>query len=239
MSFESSSIIITGASRGIGRSIARVFAERTGHPLVLIARSKEGLDETGQLCKEAGAREVAVIPCDLSKESETSSLTLPEGFPKPGVIINNAGSYLYKTLEETESDEFLDQIKTNLFSAVYVTNRFLDDLKSMERALIINICSVGALEGLKESGAYASSKHALLGYTRSLRKELMPSNVAVTAINLGQTKSTSWEGSDVNPLLLIDPDDIAKLLVTLTEMSPRTVADEIILNPQRGRVPPM
>lgn len=239
MSFESSSIIITGASRGIGRSIARVFAERTDHPLVLIARSEEGLEETGQLCKKAGAAKVAVIPCDLSRENDTAKLSLPEGFPKPGIIINNAGSYLYKTLEETESDEFLEQIKTNLFSAVYVINRFLDDLKSLERALIVNICSVGALEGLKESGAYASSKHALLGYTRSLRKELMQTNIAVTAINLGQTKSTSWESSDVNPLLLIDPDDIAKLLVTLSELSPRTVADEIILKPQHGRVPPM
>ncbi len=239
MSFESSSIIITGASRGIGRSIATVFAERTDHPLVLIARSKEGLEETGQLCQEAGAAKVAVIPCDLTREKDTAKLSLPESFPKPGIIINNAGSYLFKRLEETESDEFLEQIKTNLFSAVYVINRFLDDLKSLERALIVNICSVGALEGLKESGAYASSKHALLGYTRSLRKELMQSNIAVTAINLGQTKSTSWESSDVNPLLLIDPDDIAKLLVTLTELSPRTVADEIILKPQHGRVPPM
>lgn len=239
MSFESSSIIITGASRGIGRSIATVFAERTDHPLVLIARSKKGLQETGKLCEKAGAAKVAVLPCDLTRENDVAKLLLPEGFPQPGIIINNAGSYLYKTLHETESNEFLEQIKANLFSAVYVTNRFLDDLKSLERALIVNICSVGALEGLKESGAYASSKHALLGYTRSLRKELMPSNIAVTAINLGQTKSTSWESSDVNPLLLIDPDDIAKLLVTLSEMSPRTVAEEIILKPQHGRVPPM
>ena len=207
--------------------------------MVLIARSKEGLEETGQLCKKAGASEIALISCDLTIEERITEISLPEGFPKPGIIINNAGSYLYKTLAETESGEFMEQIKTNLFSAVYITNRFLDDLKSLERALIVNICSVGALEGLKESGAYASSKHALLGYTRSLRKELMQSNIAVTAINLGQTKSTSWESSDVNPLLLIDPDDIAKLLVTLSEMSPRTVADEIILKPQHGRVPPM
>jgi short-subunit dehydrogenase len=239
VSFKSSSVIITGASRGIGRSIARIFSERTDHPLVLIARSQKGLEKTRDLCVEAGASQVVVIPCDLTKESEITNLSLPENFPPSGIIINNAGSYLYKRLAETDSEEFLEQIKTNLFSAVYVTNRFLSDLKSLERALIINICSVGALEGLKESGAYASSKHALLGYTRSLRQELMNSNIAVTAINLGQTKSTSWESSDVNPLLLIDPDDISKLLVALTEMSPRTVAEEIILKPQHGRVPPM
>lgn len=239
MDFETSSVIITGASRGIGRSIAKIFSERTDHPLVLIARSEEGLEETVYICKEAGASGVVAIPCDLTIENEISTLSLPDNFPPPGIIINNAGSYLYKKLAETDSSEFQEQIQTNLFSAVYVTNRFLGDLKNQDRALIINICSVGALEGLKESGAYASSKHALLGYTRSLRKELMDSNIAVTAINLGQTKSTSWESSDVNPLLLIDPEDIAKLLVAISEMSPRTVAEEIILKPQHGRVPPM
>jgi len=239
VSFESSSVIITGASRGIGRSIAAIFSSKTDHPLVLIARSQEGLEKTKELCLEAGASKITVISCDLTKESEIAEISLPGDFPKPGIIINNAGSYLYKTLANTASTEFIEQIETNLLSAVYVTNRFLKDLKSRERGIIINICSVGALEGLKESGAYASSKHALLGYTRSLRKELMQSNIAVTAINLGQTKSTSWESSDVNPLLLIDPDDIGKLLVTLTELSPRTVAEEIIVKPQRGRVPPM
>ncbi len=239
MSFASSSVIITGASRGIGRSIAQIFSGKTEHPLVLIARSQEDLEKTREYCLQAGATKVAIISCDLTNEKEIAEISLPGDFPKPGIIINNAGSYLYKTLQDTESGEFLEQIETNLFSAVYVTNRFLKYLKSRERGLIINICSVGALEGLKESGAYASSKHALLGYTRSLRKELMPSNIAVTAINLGQTKSTSWESSDVNPLLLIDPDDIGRLLVTLTELSPRTVAEEIILKPQHGRVPPM
>lgn len=239
MSFESSSVIITGASRGIGRSIATIFAHKTNHPLVLIARSKEGLNKTTELCLEVGASKVAAITCNLTNEIEVSEISLSGDLPIPGIIINNAGSYLYKTLGDTDSSEFLEQIQTNLFSAVYVTDRFLKDLKSRGRGIIMNICSVGALEGLKESGAYASSKHALLGYTRSLRKELMQSNIAVTAINLGQTKSTSWESSDVNPLLLIDPDDIGKLLVSLSELSPRTVAEEIILKPQRGRVPPM
>ena len=239
MSFSTSTAVITGASRGIGRKIALKFSEKTDHPLVLLARSLEGLEKTKELCLEAGASKVSAISCDLTNERKIKEMSLPAEFPAPGIIINNAGSYLYKTLSDTKSGEFVEQLETNLLSAVYVTNRFLHDLKNRERGVIINICSVGAIEGLKESGAYASSKHALLGYTRSLRKELMPSNIAVTAINLGQTKSSSWESSDVNPLLLIDPDDVGKLLVTISQLSPRTVAEEIILKPQRGRVPPM
>lgn len=239
MSFDTSSVIITGASRGIGREIALAFASNTDHPLVLIARSEKGLKETQERCLEAGVMNIAVIPCDLTDNEAVHKITLPENIPMPGIIINNAGSYLYKKLEDTRLEEFHEQIDVNLFSAVQITKRFLEQLKKQERGMIINICSVGALEGLKDSGAYSAAKHALLGYTRSLRQELMSTNVAITAINLGQTQSTSWEGSGINPNRLIDPRDVAKLLLTLTQLSSRTVAEEIILKPQQGRVPPM
>ncbi len=239
MSFSTSSVIVTGASRGIGREIALAFAGKTNHPLILIARSETDLRETRDLCLDAGAGNVSFIPCDLTDSEAVSKIVIPEGFPKVGMLINNAGSYLYKKLESTQPDEFREQVETNLFSAVNLTQRFLQELKQQERGLIINICSVGALEGLEESGAYASAKHALLGYTRSLRKELLQTKVAVSAINLGQTKSTSWEGSSIDPERLIDPRDVANLLVALSQLSPRTVAEEIILKPRHGRVPPM
>lgn len=239
MSFETSSVVITGASRGIGRHIALAFAGNTSHPLILLARSQQGLQHTRDLCLERGASAVEVLPCDLTHNQSVSEITIPDSFPEVGILINNAGSYLYKKLEDTRSDEFREQIETNLFSAVHVTQRFLGDLKKQERGLIINICSVGALEGLEESGAYSSAKHALLGYTRSLRKELLQTKVAVSAVNLGQTQSTSWEGSSINPERLIDPRDVADLLVALSGLSSRTVAEEVILKPRHGRVPPM
>jgi short-subunit dehydrogenase len=83
------------------------------------------------------------------------------------------------------------------------------------------------------------SKHALLGYTRSLRKELMKTNIAVTAINLGQTYSTSWHDVDIDPAKLIDPEDVGKLIIALSELSPRSIAEEITLMPQGGEVAPM
>lgn len=239
MNFSNSSVIITGASRGIGQHIAQAFAAETSHPLILMARTQSGLEQTKKSCIDAGAPKVHILACDLTDRKEIASISLPKGFPKPSILINNAGSYLYKNLSDTTFPEFVDQVEANLYSAVHVTNRFLSDIRGQERGLIINICSVGALEGLEDSGAYASAKHALLGYTRSLRKELMPTRVAVTAINLGQTQSTSWEGSDTDPEKLIDPVDVAHLLVAVSKLSPRTVAEEIILKPQHGRVPPM
>jgi short-subunit dehydrogenase len=239
MSQQNHSVIITGASRGIGRRIAQSFARETDYALLLIARTASDLEDTKILCGKEGDNMVLTLKCDASNPQAVKKLKLPDGFPSPKIIINNAGSYLLKPLERTSHEEFMGQIQANLFSAVNITQRFLDDLKEKNHALLINICSAGAIEGLEDSGAYSASKHALLGYTRSLRQELMDTEVGVTAINLGQTQSTSWEGSLIDRDLLIDPNDVAKIILNLTELSARTVVEEILVTPQHGRVPPM
>lgn len=237
---QSTSVIITGASRGIGRTIATAFARQTRHSLLLIARTESELKETKWLCEEeAGAGEVVYIACDATDEEAVRNLSIPSGFPEPQFLINNAGSYLLKTLADTSMDELKGQVESNLYSAVNITRRFLSYLMKHKKSLIVNISSVGALEGLGDSGAYSASKHALLGYTRSLRKELIETSVGVTAINLGQTQSTSWEGSSMDRNRLIDPKDVANLIIALTRFSPRTVAEEIILKPKHGRVSSM
>lgn len=239
MSYKESSVLITGASQGIGRSIAITFAAQTNRPLLLLSRNKKNLEETKKYCKEAGAQQVEIIVCDATNANETASLSIPNGMPDPGILINNAGSYLYKTLADTSEQEFRDQIDKNLFCAVNMINRFRNTLLQLNRALIVNICSVGSLRGLAESGAYSAAKHALLGYTRSLREEMKESNVAISAINLGQTHSPSWDESDMSPERLINPSDLAKILVTISELSQRSVVEEIIIQPQHGRVPAM
>ena len=239
MSYLTSSVLITGASQGIGRSIAITFATSTQRPLLLLARSEQNLLETKKLCKKAGARSVEILPCDATNFSEVSALKLPEGFPAPGVIVNNAGSYLYKSLSETSDEEFRQQIDANLFTAVNIIKRFLPDLRKLDRALVLNICSVGALRGLSDSGAYSAAKHALLGYTRSLRDELKHTDIGVTAINLGQTHSPSWDDSTMSPERLINPSDVASIILTLSQLSPRSLVEEITIQPQHGRVQAM
>lgn len=236
---ENHSIVITGASRGIGRRIAQAFARETDYALLLIARTKSELKETQTICRNIGGNHVCIDALDAADPKIVEKLKLPEDFPTPKIIINNAGSFLLKLLEKTTHEELTQQIQSNLYSAVNITNRFLDNLKSKSNGLVINICSVGSVEGLKDSGAYSASKHALLGYTRSLRKELIETKVGVTAINLGQTQSTSWEGSLIDRDLLINPDDVARIILNLTRLTPRTVVEEILVKPQHGEVPPM
>lgn len=204
-----------------------------------MARNKKNLEETEKLCIATGASLVHVCVCDAVNEKEVREIKLPEGFPAPGLLINNAGSFLFKPLSQTSNEEFHKQIDVNLFTTVNITNRFLNGLRDLDRGLIINICSVGALRGLSDSGAYSAAKHAVLGYTRSLRDELQHTNIGVSAINLGQTHSTSWDESSMSPERLINPTDVAELLVALSNLTPRTLVEEITIQPQHGRVPPM
>ncbi|MEX0823801.1 MAG: SDR family oxidoreductase [Balneolaceae bacterium] len=239
MTYSESSALITGASQGIGRSIAITFAATTDRPLILLARNAVKLDETKQLCLQAGAKSVLVISCDASDSKKVEAIKIDNEFPKPGILINNAGSYLYKKVTETSNEDFRKQINVNLFTTVNIVNRFMKDLETLDRAMIINICSVGSLQGLAESGAYSAAKHAVLGYTRSLREEMKESAIGVTALNLGQTHSPSWDESEMSPEKLVNPTDVANLIVTLTQFSVRSLVEEVIIQPQHGRVAPM
>ncbi len=234
MAFHNSTVVITGGSRGIGRQIALGFARDTAHALMLIARDSTALDKARKDCIDAGCKKVETAVCDLTVPEEIQDLELPAGLPGVGVLVNNAGTFLLKPLAGTTPDEFRRQWEINAMAPFLLTRKLLPGLLQQERGLVVNISSVGALSGQPQSGAYSSSKHALLGFSRSLRLELRNTSVAVTTINLGQTMSTSWEGVEVDPDELIDPSDVAGLIVSLTRMSSRSVAEEITLRPRKG-----
>ncbi|MEX1011150.1 MAG: SDR family oxidoreductase [Balneolaceae bacterium] len=236
--FDDSAVVITGASRGIGREIALAFAGTTGHPLWLIARDTGALESVRGECLEKGASSVEFSACDLTDSDGVKTLMYPDGFPAPGILVNNAGTFLLKRLEKTTPEEFRQQWEINTLAPFQLAMKLLPLMRSVERGLVLQISSIGALTGLERSGAYSSSKHAVLGFSRSLRKELEGSRIAVTALNLGQTMSTSWEGVDVDPSELIDPADVGQFIVAVSRLSWRTVAGEITLHPSGGRRSP-
>lgn len=237
--FSNSSIIITGAGKGIGREIALACAGQWHQrPLVLLARSEDKLKKVEDECLQAGAEQVMHRSIDLTDREAVANLDLPEPFSSPGMVVNNAGYFLPKPISETTYQDYDALFKANVDSAYNVIQRFLDEMKKRDRALIINICSLSAIKGKGECGIYSSSKHALLGMTRSLREELKPTNVGVSAVNLGQTFSSSWDGVDVDPERIIDPADVARVVVMMAETAPQTNVDEIVITPQHGELPP-
>jgi len=225
-------VIITGAGRGIGRVIAMHFARTTGFKLLLLSRTREHLEETAKLCTSLGCPAVHFQAADLTDPAQVETLSAPQGFDNIRALINNAGQYKTDNPERVDAEIIRHQFDHNALTAALVTRRFLPLLREQPQSLIVNICSVGSYEGIGNAVGYTMGKHAMLGYSRSLRDFLKGTNVAVTALSPGSTWSTSWEGSSADPEKTIDSVDIAILIEALTRMSPRSVVDEILLNPR-------
>lgn len=232
MSSDRQTVVITGAGRGIGRVIATHFARTTGFNLVLLSRTLEHLQETARLCRSLGSPGVHVQAVDLTDPDQIEKISVPEEYSKIRALVNNAGQYQTDNPERINLDDLQYQVNHNAISTALVTRRFLPLIREQDQSLIVNICSVGSYKGLANSVGYAMGKHAVLGYTRSLREYLKGTNVAVTALSPGSTWSTSWEGSKANPDDTIDATDLAILIETLTRLSPRSVVEEMTVAPK-------
>ncbi|MDR9388459.1 MAG: SDR family oxidoreductase, partial [Balneolaceae bacterium] len=229
-------VVISGASQGIGRVVAQWFS-RSDASLLLVARNQEKLEETRALCVPEAQSRIELLPHDLAA-AQIHPGTLQEPFATPSILVSVAGSFLYKTLENTTTEEFQQQLDVNLFTCVNLVKSFLPSLKTLQHRRILAVDSIAATVGLGDSGAYASSKHALLGYLRSLREELRHEPTPVTSIHLGQTYSTSWASSDMDPGKLINPWDVAQTIHSIACLSPQTSVDELTVMPSGGPVAP-
>lgn len=234
--YKRGTVIITGASRGIGREIALTFAEKTDFSLLLLARNEKTLSQVAEACRDKGASSVTHLSADLSNPEDIRSIADKAEISFLSGIINNAGLFNPKPLEETNREDIDRNLQLNLHAAFELNQQFIPMLKSQGRGFLFHIGSLAAYQGLHNAVAYSISKHALLGYVRSLRRSLKTSGIAVSIIHPGSTWSSSWEGSGVDPEKLIDSRDIATLLVTLSAFSPRSVAEEITVNPQGGNL---
>ncbi len=191
-------ILITGASRGIGKAIA-IEAAKAGHTMVLISRSEQALHAVADEITALGKRCYALV-CDVtsSKQVErlrTETLAL---VPSIDVIINNAGVAPSLKLEDTTDDIWEHTFATNVCSAFFMTRTFLPELQKSSSAHIITIASTAALEGFAYTAAYTASKHAVLGLSRALAKELYKSKIAVATICPGFVRTAILDASILN-----------------------------------------
>lgn len=227
-------ILVTGASQGIGRSIAVELARSLPNPLTLTARNEAGLKETAQACEALSGKFPEIICCDLTDDTQVQRLISEVTEKNCGVLINNAGYFLPVPVLENSMTDFREQFKANALSAINLTQSLLPALCRQAEARIIFIGSVTAQKGQARCGAYSVSKQALNGYIQSLREATLETSVAVTSIILGQTHSPSWDGLGVNPERLANAADVGRLITTLCTLSARSCVEEIVIRPQQG-----
>jgi NAD(P)-dependent dehydrogenase (short-subunit alcohol dehydrogenase family) len=189
MKFADRTVLVTGASRGIGRSIALRFAEE-GARVALVARTENELMETARLVDERGARAIA-IPTDIrDRDAVEGSIALAQKELGPiDVLVNNAGVFLWRPFLALSSEEWDLVISTNLTGAANFCRAVLPGMSERRRGRIVNVSSIHGMRGDANLAAHSAAKFGLIGLTQSLAREFRAFNIAVNAVCPGTVEN--------------------------------------------------
>ncbi|MFL5809436.1 MAG: SDR family NAD(P)-dependent oxidoreductase [Flavisolibacter sp.] len=228
--------VITGASRGIGKAVAEVFAVH-GYDLFLSSRNEDHLwDCINELKSKFPNISIDGKAFDLGEKQQAQLFGewIVTNVDVIDVLVNNAGSFIPGNISDEPDGALETMLKVNLHSAYHTTRTVLPKMIAAGNGYIFNMCSIASLAAYSNGGAYSISKFALLGFTRNLRKELQPHGIKVIAVIPGAVYTDSWKGSGVSENRLMEAKDIARMMYAATELSAQAVVEEIIMRPQLG-----
>lgn len=190
--------IVTGAGRGIGRSIALALAQ-AGADVAVTARTHVEIEELVTEIQAFGCRSLAVS-CDVTVSEQVTYMasTFMEGLGGVDILINNAGNAGSHKFLNHPDELWHRMLSINLTSAYYVTKAFVPSLIEQRYGRIINIASIASRVGGSYIAAYTAAKHGVLGLTRALAVELMPYNITVNAICPGYVNTPMTDGNVSN-----------------------------------------
>ena len=186
-------VLITGSSRGLGRSLSLAFAF-AGYDVILHGRDVVRLESVEKDVVRYGVR-CQVVVGDLNEESIITELADCAKEFNIGILINNAGVYLQKSVSETTSDEVKYLTEVNLFAPIKLTKRIFENhFKKQNYGQIININSVAGKNASVYESAYSATKHALRGFMNAFQYEAIKYHVSIMNIYLGAMQTSMTEG---------------------------------------------
>ncbi|MDB5246308.1 MAG: family oxidoreductase [Segetibacter sp.] len=233
---QKKNVVITGATKGIGRAIAEKFAAEGYHILACARTEKDLLEVQSDFAIRFPGVSVKVRVTDVSdiRQVQDFAKWVTASGVTTDILVNNAGYFIPGKIISEEEGMLQKMMEVNLFSCYHLIRDLLPAMIERKQGHIFNICSIASFKPLPDVGSYGISKFALLGLTRHLREELKPHGIKVTAVSPGATWTSSWEGADVDPKRLMDVNDVAKMVFASSQLSPSSVVEDIVMRPQSG-----
>lgn len=233
-------VLVTGASRGIGKAIALLAAENHAHVIVNYNKNGKSAAELVDLIHEKGLS-ASIIKADVSSEDEVKDMfsSIKEKHSKLDVLVNNAGIMRNSLLALTSTELFDHTIDVNLKGTFLCTRYATNMMRKQRSGRIVNISSIVGLQGSEGQTAYSASKAAVIGFTRSAAKELGRYGITVNAVAPGliETDLIKDMKPDIRDKMLSSislgrigtPEDVAKVVLFLSSDLASYVSGSVIV----------
>ncbi|HKH83696.1 MAG TPA: SDR family oxidoreductase [Gemmatimonadales bacterium] len=221
--------VITGASRGIGAAAAETLAGE-GARVIRLARTLRDLTRDN----------VEDVRCDLTDPQQVSRVAarIIAQYGAPDIVVSNAGAFLLRALEATETAEVDLQLAVNVKAPFYIAKAFLPSMRAAGKGSFISIGSVADHMGFPENAAYAASKYGLRGLHETLVAEYSGTGVRLTLISPGPTDTNMWDSVDLDNregftprAMMLRPADVAEAITFVATRPSHVVIEMLRLGP--------
>jgi uncharacterized protein len=213
-------VAITGASSGIGRATALEFAQR-GANLVLAARRADLLEDVAGACRKLGT-DCKTVVTDVTLRADCAHLIDAAG--TVDVLVNNAGFATFDPFESARPDDLEAMMQTNYFGAVWCTQAVLPQMLARGAGTIVNIASIAGIMGYARMGGYCATKFAMIGFSETLRDEVLGRGVRVALVCPGTVETQFFVKAERGKMpgasrliLAIKPEQVARAIANAAE----------------------
>ena len=231
---SSQTALITGATEGIGRATAFALG-RAGYRVGVCARTEPKVRRLVEELKSAGI-EAAGSPADVGNPDQTARMVreITGSLGEVDALVNNAGVLIAKPFEELTLEEWDATMSTNVRSLYLVTRAVLPAMRRRKRGDIVNVASLAGRNGFAGGTAYTASKHAVLGFSRSLMLEVRKDNIRIIAICPGSVDTSLLRDQPMlksEPSRILQPEEVAATILHTLSLPERAMVSELDIRP--------
>jgi len=226
MSLQNKTILVTGAARGLGRAVTEAFLREGAH-VVALSRDVTPLTASRETLASLGGS-LQTVQADVCDEQAVADCVA--SLPSLDVVVNNAGIARARAFLDTPTSEISDILAVNVIGVFNVMREAARKMVPLGGGHIINVASDAALKGIPGMAPYVASKHAVLGLSRSVGKELRQQGVRVTCFCPGPIATDILGPSTANPRAL-SPVKLAQMIVHLATLPPDLELQELLVEP--------